>query len=119
MISNETWEWLPGGFFIACRFDSRAGDTEHRGFGYLAFDAGRGTHTCRLIDNLGYDRIYDLSVNGQVWTFRGERERATYTFSEDGRGIDIRWERSADGASFLPLCELRATRTGGLGPTKH
>jgi hypothetical protein len=119
MISDETWEWLSGGFFLVCRFDARVGEAEHKGIGYLAWDEGRRIHTCRLIDNLGYDRLYELSANGLVWTFNGERERATYAFSEDCRRIDIRWEKSDDGVNFRPLCELRARRVGGLGPTQH
>jgi hypothetical protein len=119
MFSNETWEWLSGGFFLAWRFDSRLADGRHKGVGHLGWDAARQTHTCRMIDNMGYDRLYDLSVNGQVWSFRGDRERATYVFSDDGRSIDIRWESSDDGIDFRPLCELKATRVGGLGPTRH
>lgn len=119
MFTNETWEWLSGGYFLAGRFLSRVGDGDHKGTGYLSWDEARGIHTCRLIDNLGYDRLYDMTANGPVWTFHGERERATYAFSEDGRRIDIRWEVSDDGVDFRPLCELRATRVGGLGPTQH
>lgn len=119
MVADETWEWLPGGFFLTCHFSSRAGETEHKGSGYLAYDMERGTHICRMIDNLGYDRLYTLSPNGRVWTFRGERERATYAFAEDDRSIDIRWEFTEDGLDWKPLCELKAVRTAGLGPTKH
>ncbi len=119
MIADETWEWLAGGFFLICRFDSRVGEAEHKGQGALSYDAARKTHVLRLIDNLGYDRLYDASINGNVWTFRGTRERATYEFSDDCRSIDIRWEFSNDGRDWQPLCELTATRTGGLGPTKH
>jgi hypothetical protein len=119
MFSDETWEWLPGGFFLVCRFNARVGESAHKGIGYLSWDEARGVHTCRLIDNLGFDRLYDLSANGRVWTFRGERERAIYAFSEDGRSIDIRWEFAEEGGDFRPLCELRATRVGGLGPTQH
>lgn len=119
MYSDETWEWMSGGFFLVCRFDSRVGDAEHKGIAYLAWDEARRTHTCRMIDNLGYDRVYDLSLNGRVWTFRGDRERASYSFSEDGRAVDIAWEVSDDGLAFRPLCELKAVRVGGLGPTQH
>jgi hypothetical protein len=119
MIADETWEWLPGGFFLTCRFFAHIGELEHKGIGYLAWDGARGVHTCRLIDNLGYDRLYDLSANGRVWTFRGERERATYDFAEDGQSIDIRWEVRGEARDWRPLCDLKATRTGGLGPTAH
>lgn len=119
IFSDETWEWMSGGFFLVCRFDSRVGDTEHKGICYLAWDETRGTHTCRMIDNLGYDRLYELSVNGDVWSFRGKRERAVYRFSEDARNIDITWEVSEDGHDFKLLCEMKAVRVGGLGPTKH
>jgi len=119
MFSDETWKWLSGGYFLAGRFVSRLGESDYRGTGYLSWDETRGTHTCRLIDNLGYDRLYKLTANGRVWTFNGERERATYAFSEDGRSIDIRWEASDDGVNFKPLYDLRATRVGGLGPTRH
>jgi hypothetical protein len=110
MVGDESYEWLPGEFFLAVRFDRRVGDGEHRGLGVMGYDESRQVHFATMYDNLGFARTSDLRVRGRVWTFDGPWERANYAFSEDGRTITIHWERTFDGANWQPLCDLKATK---------
>lgn len=48
-------------------------------------------------------------VDGDTWTFTGDQERATHTFTESGTRQDIHWEHNVDG-TWLPLCDRVAHR---------
>jgi len=43
-------------------------------------------------DNHGFQRCYDVTVDGRVWTFSGATERARIVFSDDGATQTITWE---------------------------
>ena len=51
-----------------------------------------------------------MTQRDDVWSFDGEWERATMRFGEDGRRLTIDWELTKDGATWLPLCHLEATK---------
>lgn len=66
------------------------------------------SYLARLAD---YCHLYDVRVDGQVWTFTGGTERARIEFSPDGRKQTINWEwRPKD--VWLPLCDRTANRVG-------
>lgn len=112
-ISGENhFEWLPGQFFMLGRFrhDNDAGT--HSGASILGRDPESGAMLTRNFDNLGYERKYALSFEGGVWRFTGQLERAMLVFGQDGRSYEERWELSKDGAEFVPLCEMHATKLG-------
>lgn len=106
----EDVRWLEGGFFLESRFDQEAGGRRHSGMSLLGWDGGRGTYVMQMADNLGFARTYAMIGNGRVWRLDGDFERAVFTFSEDGQSLTERWESSADGATFAPLCEFTIKR---------
>jgi hypothetical protein len=109
---EESYEWLPGSFFVMNRWDRLFSDgNEHVGTGFLGSRGGAGFFS-QSFDNLGYERRYEVTAEGRVWSFTGQFERARYEFSEDGDGFTARWELSRDGKDWQPLCDLRATRIG-------
>lgn len=55
----------------------------------------------------GFARDYTIAVQGRTWTLAGERERATYRCSEDGRTQEISWKWKP-GEEWLPLCDRTA-----------
>ena len=112
--ADERYEWLPGGFFLIYHFNAQVGDADHRGLGYLGYDADKRAYWARRIDNLGHVQGYEVTFNDRTWIFSGERERATMTFSEDGQTQTIRWDQSNDGLDWRPLCDLTSVKTRGL-----
>jgi hypothetical protein len=52
-----------------------------------------------------------VRVDGDRWSYSGDRERAEIRFSDDGRTMEIYWEINKDGSTWLPLCELTAVKT--------
>lgn len=110
LTGRETYEWLPGEFFLVYRFDRTYGENAHRGLGVFRVDPADQSYSATFYDNLGYARDYAVTVDGRRWTLTGPWERATIEFSEDGQRLDEHWDRSDDGENWLPLCDFSATR---------
>lgn len=104
------YTWLAGGFFLLHDgyLDFGAGGLKaHRVIGY---DAAAGKYVMNAFDSLGFAREYRGTVAGDVWTFRGEHERATFTFSQGGDGLETFWENTPEGGAWTPLCRTRETK---------
>ena len=98
--------WHSGGFFIVQ--NGRANgpfDT----MSFLGWDADRSTYFSWSIENHGFAREYLVTVDGDVWTFTGDQERATITFGDDRRTQTHHWEFRPDG-EWITLCHRVATR---------
>jgi hypothetical protein len=107
--STHTGRWHTGEFFLVQDERARPGGEVFDTLSVMGVDAATGRYFARAFENHGFYRHYEVSREGWTWTFSGETERATITFSEDGRRQDIVWEwRPAD--EWLPLCDRVATR---------
>ena len=108
--SDETYEWLPGGFFLLHRWDAMVGEREFKGTEILGFDASQGGYFSHAFDNAGNHPEYTADVDGDVWTFAEPATRATVTVSDGGNRMTHVWEWRNDGSVWLPLCDRTATR---------
>ena len=111
VTGEESYEWLPGNFFLTSRFDRHFEDgTRHTGTGMFRYDESTGQYLLYMFDNLGFARRYTVTVDGKRWTYDGAHERAQALFSDDDCRMTIDWEvRTAD-SKWVPLCHLDATR---------
>ena len=104
--SVHSARWHSGEYFIVQ--DERANgpfDT----LSVLGWDADAGRYFARTVENHGFARDYSMTVDGDSWALAGEHERATFTFSDDGRTQAISWEWKPAG-HWLPLCDRTAHR---------
>ncbi|SDG51932.1 DUF1579 family protein [Microbacterium pygmaeum] len=104
--SIHSARWHSGNFFVVQ--DERANgpfDT----LSFLGWDPDRGTYFSWSVENHGFAREYLVERDGDVWTFTGDQERATITFSDQGRTQTHHWEFRPDG-QWAPLCDRVATR---------
>ena len=108
--SDETYEWLPGGFFVLHRWDAMAGEREFKGTEIMGYDKAEGGHFTRFFDNAGNHPNYRAQVKENVWTFTEAVTRATVTVSDDGNNMKFHWQWRNDGSDWLPLCDRTATR---------
>jgi hypothetical protein len=100
---------VPGEFFLWSRFDQRFGATPHVGAGLIGYDPATKRYFAHLVDNIGYDRIYELRLEGDgVWTYSGARERARMNFNGDT--LNVRWEHRPNGGPWEELCAYELTR---------
>jgi hypothetical protein len=110
MMCTESYEWLPGKFFIIYRFDRQIGAQDQHGFGVIGFDVDRRAHFAYFVDNMGYARTYDVHIDGSKWAFIGNWERATLTFNPQRHRMSARWEHSTDGHVWRELCAFEGRR---------
>ncbi|ANH39752.1 hypothetical protein I601_3346 [Nocardioides dokdonensis FR1436] len=106
--SIHSARWHSGQYFVVQ--DERASgpfDT----LTMMGWDVESERYFARSIENHGFARDYTMTVEGRTWTLSGEAERATCTFSEDGRTQEISWEWKP-AHQWLPLCDRTARRIG-------
>lgn len=108
-VSEHRGYWHTGEFFLVQDERARPGGEVFDTLSVMGVDPATGAYFARSFENHGFYRHYPVTRDGDVWTFSGETERATVTFSDDGRTQTIVWEWKPDGA-WLPLCDRTATR---------
>jgi hypothetical protein len=110
ITGTDSYEWLPGGFFLVHRWDVRMGSEESKGIEIIGYDEKTKAYPTYSFDNQGNTGTYQASVRDGVWAFRARSERATVTISEDGHTITANWERLNDGMNWQPWMELKLRR---------
>lgn len=107
---EETYEWLPGGFFMLHRWDANIGTHPFKGTEIIGYDEARGRFFTRMFDNAGNHPEYIATVSGNLWTFEEPATRAVVSLSNDGNRMEIRWEWLYGEDTWLPLCDRTANR---------
>ena len=107
--STHTGRWHTGQFFLIQDERAIVGIAPFDTVSILGWDAARERYFARTFENHGFERCYDVSVDGRVWTFSGASERATIVFSDGGATQTITWEWRPE-AGWLPLCDRIATK---------
>lgn len=110
--SDETTVWHPGQFFVVQREDARIGTDSLITHSVLGFDSTSGEYYAHAFENHGYYRRYRVRVEGRIWTFESDTERATVEMSADGKRQTVRWEWRPKDDRWLPLCERVNERVG-------
>jgi len=114
--SNDVYEWLPGGYFVAHRWHSQIGGAEVHGLEVIGYDRQAQTYRTQFFDNQGHAGSETLTVDGRTWRWIGHQvmgtpwHRCTSTVSEDGRMMNARHERSDDGKNWTPWMEITLRR---------
>ena len=111
-VSDETFEWLPGQFFLLQRWDAMTGANAFKGMAVISYDPATTAYTTRSYENHGFVRDYITRVDGDVWSFGGDTERARVEFADGGKTQKIAWEWRRPGEDWLPLCDRVARRIG-------
>jgi len=103
------YEWLPGNFFMSCKWDRHFENGKYQGIGIIGFDEQAKKLYTNYYDNLGFARRYEISYANRVFKFRSDKARAVIRFSSDGYSYTEDWEAlNEDG--WQPLCHLAAVK---------
>ena len=113
--SDETYEWLPGNFFVLHRWAAQMGKHEFKGAEVMGYDEAEGNFFTRMFDNAGHHPDYRASIDGHVWNFTEAQTRATETVQDGGDKMTFKWEWKNGGSKWLPLCDRVASRTQPVG----
>lgn len=109
--ASDSYEWLPGGFFLVHRWDAHMPDGQTQGIEIIGYDAESRTYTMHTFDNQGNAGVMQASVEGDTWTFTGESLRFTGSFRDGGNTIAGMWEqRSQDGSHWIPWLDVTLTK---------
>jgi hypothetical protein len=118
LTSTDTYEWLPGGFFMLHRWEARQGAVESKGTEILGYDARNRVYRSHVFDNFGNSASYKFTLQGNTWTVTGDsevagkplKERVTAVFGNPATSFSLKAEYSTDGATWLPNLSLTSTR---------
>jgi hypothetical protein len=92
-----TFEWLEGGAFLV----ERMGDSATW---LIGRDESVETYCVLYFDSRGVSRLYEMSLEGNVWKIwrnaPGFSQRFAATFGGDGHTITGYWEKSSDGSTW-------------------
>ena len=117
-VPRTVFEWLPGRRFLIQRW-AVPHPAAPDGIAIIGWDSGRGSLLQHYFDSRGVARLYEMSLADGVWTLSRTAadfspldfaQRYTGTFSDDGRTIRCKWERSTDGATWEHDFELNYSR---------
>lgn len=107
----DSYEWLPGGFFLLHRVDVDMGGTRVQALEVIGWNARRGTYVAHSYDSQGNTGEMDMILRDGTWTFLGDAERFTGAFSDDGATMSGRWERREDGR-WVPWMDVHLAKDG-------
>jgi hypothetical protein len=113
----DTFEWLPGGFFLSHKWDVKQGSAQFQGVEIIGYDSRNKAYMSRLFDSMGNSGTFRARVQGNAWTWTGDSEVGGKPLKERCTIVVVRadvytnkCEYSADGAKWLPNFEARSTR---------
>lgn len=106
----DTYEWLPGGFFLIHHVDGFMGDEEVKTIEIIGYDTSSEMYFTHSYDNRGSIGKYQANLLDVVWTIAGKSERFTGMFSDDSNTLTGRWELSGEGDSWVPWMDIKLTK---------
>ncbi|MBS4192921.1 DUF1579 family protein [Bacillus sp. FJAT-49705] len=110
LTAVDTYEWLPGGFFLIHYVDARMGDMEVKTTEIIGYDASSQTYFTSSFDNQGNTGTYQANLREGAWTINGKTERFTGEFSDGGNILKGKWEMSSDGSNWEPWMDIKLTK---------
>lgn len=102
----DTYEWLPGGFFLLHRVDVLIGGERVQALEVIGWDAERDAYFAHAYDDRGGREVMRAAFRDGTWTFLGDASRFTGSFGEGGATLAGRWERR-EGDEWVPWMEVR------------
>ncbi|MFY9558389.1 MAG: DUF1579 family protein [Blastocatellia bacterium] len=114
----ESYEWLPGGFFLVHRLEGRLDDQEMACIEIIGHDASSRSYPVHTFYNDGKANEWEARERDGVWTLTGDwpaadklwRVRCTTVFGESGNTRTSKWERSSNGSKWETFWEVKATK---------
>jgi hypothetical protein len=107
----DSYEWVPGGFFLLHRWDALMPDGRTQGVEIIGYDPAKGTYTVHSFDSSGNTDVMDASTANDTWTFEGKLLRFTGRFRDGGATLTGVWEQRLDtGSAWVHWMEVTLSR---------
>lgn len=111
IAGTDTYEWLPGGFFLLHKAEIRIGDAASHTHEIIGYDAEHGHFTLHYFNNKGESGYMAATMlDSGHWLFQGDELRFRGGFDSSGNLFSGIWERSDDGRHWTPFIDISLTR---------
>lgn len=107
---SDTYEWLPGGWFLLHRVDVRMGEQQIDSIEIIGYDPSTGKYPMHYFGYQGSKGVMYAALNDNIWTFTGETERFTGSFNESGDVLSGKWER-LDDDNWVGWMDIKLTKS--------
>ena len=107
--ASDSYEWLPGGYFLLHRAEGELDGTRFATHEIFGYDAAEEHHFSYSFDDRGTVSRYHASFEGRAWRIDGVAERFRGEFGADGRTLAGLWEQRTD-AGWRPWLRIALTR---------
>jgi hypothetical protein len=85
ILTSDLYEWSTGGFFVLHTAYGRVGDAPGGGIEIIGLDPASGNFISRFFDSRGDATAHELTIEGDTWTWLGEKTRCMAVFTDGGR----------------------------------
>ena len=108
-VSDESYEWLPGNFFVLHKWSAKTGNSSFIGTEVIGYDETKKEFFAYFFDNSGFHPIYKVTVENDTWNFSEPNTKAKVIINNNDT-ITFNWLWKHDGSAWLPLCDRIAKR---------
>jgi hypothetical protein len=102
ILASDVYQWVPGGHFVMHPAYGRIGNIDVGGLEVIGYDSATGQYRTHFFDSQGNIVTQTLSCRDGVWTWQGAHARCTGVFTDGGKTLTARHERSDDGEHWVP-----------------
>ncbi len=106
ILTSDVYEWMRGGFFILHTAYGRIGNMDVGGTEIISYDAAGRKYRSYFFDSQGNISMDELTVEGDTWTWKGEKRRATAVFTDNGKTQTVHHERLDDKGNWVPSMDV-------------
>jgi hypothetical protein len=107
VIGTDTYEWLPGGFFLIHKVDVTIGDDKVQTWEVIGFDNDANHYTMQHYDNKGNSGFMTATHVDDLWIFKGESLLFKGGLSEDDTIFSGVWEQLNQEKIWVPYMNIR------------
>jgi hypothetical protein len=119
MTGTDRIQWMPGNFFVERRYEGKSPMGTMQGLEILGYDTAKKVYTFNSFDSMGSKASGTLTVKGSTWTASGTgtmggitfHDRCNLAFGTPATTLTIKCEMSADGKTWAPSFEGKATKS--------
>ena len=110
IVASDVYQWLPGGHFIMHPAYGRIGSAGVGGLEVIGYDAGTGQYVTHFFDSEGNVSSQALLYRDGTWIWQDKHVRCTGNFTDGGKTLIARHERSDDGVNWTPSMNVTLRR---------
>jgi hypothetical protein len=107
----DTYEWMAGEFFLLHHIEARIGDNEVKALEIIGYDDSSRTYFSHSFDNQGNADTFQANLRGSVWTIEGKTARFEGVFSDDGKILTGKWEKSDEDSGWSEWMNVKLTKS--------